>query len=458
MATVNLFFDTRATAEGEGIIKISVTHDRVKRLYTTGIKTTLDHWKDLPKKGERLDKRVKDETRLKLYADIYDQPNGFYRRAETIAEAMGATAPFDFDTFKEQFDSWGVEKKVETEKTDLIKTLSNKAKLLLEKGQISHGTNFGALGKSLERFCNSLTPAERKEYGLAIAKGLKQQSAALEFRHVTPDFLKHYEEYMMHEGKARQSPKSPPTGVSVTTVSIYCRALRTAFNEAIEAQIIDRENYPFSTPKEKNKYQIRGSENIKKALSRANIEAIKAYLPEPDSMEQRAHDIWLFSYFANGMNVADLCRLKYKDVSDKYIYYERIKTKTSNKKKPIVISVAIKDQMRQIMQRWANPNTNKNEYLFPFLTRQMDVKAQKQAIHQLIKMTNKYMKRIGEKLGIEADLNTYAARHSYATNLLRTGTPIGFIQAKLGHKSMSTTESYLAGFEQEQETEFERNL
>ena len=456
MATVNLFFDTRATAEGEGIIKISVTHDRKQRLYTTALKATPDEWQDFPKKGEKLDKRVKDENRLKRYADIYGQPNGFYRRAETIAEAMGVN--FDFDTFKERFDSWGVEKKVETEKTDLIKVLASKSESLLKKGQLSHGTNFGALKKSLERFCSSLTHAERKEYGLAIGKGLKQQPAPLEFKHVTPDFLKHYEEYMMHEGKARQSPKSPLMGVSVTTVSIYTRALRTAFNEAIEGQIIDRAAYPFSTPNEKTKYQIRGSENIKKALSRANIEAIKAYLPEPDSMEQRAHDIWLFSYFANGMNVADICRLKYKDLSDKYIYYERIKTKSSNRKKPLLISVSIKETMREIMQRWANPNTNKNEYLFPFLNRQMDVKAQKQAIHQLIKMTNKYMKRIGEKLEIGADLNTYSARHSFATTLQRTGSEIGFIQAKLGHKSSSTTEHYLAGFEPEHEAENERHL
>jgi len=84
----------------------------------------------------------------------------------------------------------------------------------------------------------------------------------------------------------------------------------------------------------------------------------------------------------------------------------------------------------------------------------MDANQQKQTIHQVIKMTNKYMKRIGEKLGIEGDLNTYAARHSFATTLQRTGAPISFIQGRLGHKKSTTTENYLAGFEPEQEAEY----
>lgn len=451
MTTVNLFFDTRATKDGLGVIKIIVTHNRAQRLYTTGIKTDAEQWKQLPKKGEKLDNRVKDETRLKLYADIYSTPNGFYRRAESIIEALGVN--FDFDTFKDLYDNWGIEKKVEAEKTDLLKALSAKSETLLKNGQVSHGTNFGALGKSLQRFIHTLTKSECKEYGLSVGNVRNPQPLKLEYRHVTPDFLKHYQEWMEHEGKAPQSPKSKPTGVSITTVSIYTRALRTLFNEAIEAGIVKQESYPFSTRKGSSKYSIPESENIKKALSRTDIDKIKSYVPEPDSMEQRAHDLWLFSYYGNGMNVADICRLKRSNLTADYLHFERTKTKVSNKK-PLIISVKLRDEMRQIMERHGHTDKNKNAYLFPFLVKCKDSKEEKQAIHQVIKMTNKYMKRIGEKLGIEGDLNTYAARHSFATTLQRTGAPISFIQGKLGHKKSTTTEIYLAGFEPEQESKF----
>ncbi|MEI7587126.1 tyrosine-type recombinase/integrase [Runella sp.] len=451
MTTVNLFFDTRATKDGLGVIKIIVTHNRAQRLYTTGIKTDAEQWKQLPKKGEKLDNRVKDETRLKLYADIYSTPNGFYRRAESIIEALGVN--FDFDTFKDLYDNWGIEKKVEAEKTDLLKALSAKSETLLKNGQVSHGTNFGALGKSLQRFIHTLTKSECKEYGLSVGNVRNPQPLKLEYRHVTPDFLKHYQEWMEHEGKAPQSPKSKPTGVSITTVSIYTRALRTLFNEAIEAGIVKQESYPFSTRKGSSKYSIPESENIKKALSRTDIDKIKSYVPEPDSMEQRAHDLWLLSYYGNGMNVADICRLKRSNLTADYLHFERTKTKVSNKK-PLIISVKLRDEMRQIMERHGHTDKNKNAYLFPFLVKCKDSKEEKQAIHQVIKMTNKYMKRIGEKLGIEGDLNTYAARHSFATTLQRTGAPISFIQGKLGHKKSTTTEIYLAGFEPEQESKF----
>jgi len=160
MATVNLYFDNRATAENEGVIKIVITHNREKRRYTTGIKISDDQWEKLPKKGEKLDGKIKDPNRIKLYNDIYGMPNGFYRRAESIIEKLGAN--FDFDTFKDFYDNWGIEKKVEAEKTDVLSTLSAKSETLLKNGQVSHGTNFGALGKSLQRFIHTLTKSECK--------------------------------------------------------------------------------------------------------------------------------------------------------------------------------------------------------------------------------------------------------------------------------------------------------
>lgn len=456
-ATVNLFFDQR---RGHNSIKFLVTFERKQRLYATGHTTDPDTWERLKKQAgkDKPDGKIKDEEFIQLWASLWNDPDKFDKKARLgivlvarqIVNQLGSN--FDFDTFKDLYDNWGKEKKVEADKVDLLKALSTKSETLLKNGQISHGTNFGALCKSLQRFVASLTKSECKEYGIGNAK--TRDLIALEYRHVTPDFLKHYEEWMLHEGKALQSPKSKPAGVSVTTVSIYTRALRTLYNEAIEAGIIERDSYPFSTRKGSVNYVIPESENIKKALSRIEIDNIKAYQPEPGSMEQRAHDLWLFSYYGNGMNVADICRLRRTNLTADYIHFERTKTKASNKKKPVIISVKISEVMRRIIDLWGNTDKNKNAYVFPFLNNGMDANQQKQTIHQVIKMTNKYMKRIGEKLGIEGDLNTYAARHSFATTLQRTGAPISFIQGRLGHKKSTTTETYLAGFEPEQEAEY----
>ena len=79
----------------------------------------------------------------------------------------------------------------------------------------------------------------------------------------------------------------------------------------------------------------------------------------------------------------------------------------------------------------------------------MTAETERKVIQQLTKTVNKYMKRIAEKLELTKDVTTYFARHSFATVLRNSGASTEFISEALGHSSMKTTQSYLAGFEQE---------
>lgn len=54
------------------------------------------------------------------------------------------------------------------------------------------------------------------------------------------------------------------------------------------------------------------------------------------------------------------------------------------------------------------------------------------------------LREAAEALGITQRVNPHAFRHSYATNLLRSGTDIRTIQDQLGHTSVETTEIYTA--------------
>ncbi|MDZ7604366.1 MAG: tyrosine-type recombinase/integrase [Cyclobacteriaceae bacterium] len=60
---------------------------------------------------------------------------------------------------------------------------------------------------------------------------------------------------------------------------------------------------------------------------------------------------------------------------------------------------------------------------------------------------NQHMKKIGEAIGFDKPLTTYAARHSFATVLKRSGASIELISESLGHQSLQTTEAYLDSFE-----------
>jgi integrase/recombinase XerD len=61
-------------------------------------------------------------------------------------------------------------------------------------------------------------------------------------------------------------------------------------------------------------------------------------------------------------------------------------------------------------------------------------------------------------LKIEQKVTTYAARHSFATRLLRKGASPYFIKECLGHSTFSVTENYLAEFGDEMKEQFARVL
>lgn len=448
MATVNIYLDSRKSIDGKGVLKILVSHNRTPRLYTTQITMLKTDYNKLKAYGSELDRRVKDLDLINLHNLLYAEKDnkkifvdGYVLRAKKIIKQLGVN--FNFDTFKDLFDNYDIEKVVI--KQDVISFLENKCITLKEKGQISHGIVFGLVGKSLSRFVQYL----KEEYPNKLTGYKKNKPYTLEFSHITSDFLNDWQDWLLIEGKASQKENGTPTGATITTVGIYSRTLRVAFNEAITQNLIDKSLYPFG----RDGFTIPKGRNIKKALSNAQLESIKNYQPEPFSTEQRSHDLWLFSYFGNGMNFEDMLRLTWGNIRETGIYFERNKTKGKSNE-DATIHVRINDTMRGVLERQATKRRKDTDLVFPFLNLKDTPERQKATIHQVIKVNNVWMNRIGEKLGIEEKLNTYEARHSFATKLMRSNAPLMMISQKLGHAQISTTENYLGSFEKETEDTF----
>jgi integrase/recombinase XerD len=131
------------------------------------------------------------------------------------------------------------------------------------------------------------------------------------FNEITVAYLNQYEQWLQNRD------------VSKTTIGIYIRALRTIFNEAIEEGIIKREKcYPFG----RRRYRIPASKNIKKALDLSDVSKIYYYECKSGiEGEQKAKDFWLFSYFGNRMNTKDIAYLKWKNLREDYLVFERVK-------------------------------------------------------------------------------------------------------------------------------------
>ena len=254
-------------------------------------------------------------------------------------------------------------------------------------------------------------------------------------------FLKNFEKWMVSRNR------------SLTTVSIYLRTLRAIYNLIIEENRITNIKSPFG----KKKYQIPAPRNIKKSLNIKEIQLLYQYQPKQGSTEQKYRDLWFFSYLCNGMNMKDICLLQHKNIQGNHIYFYRNKTINSIRdNKPI--DVVIIDEIREIIERWGTNTDNPEDYIFPFVTRDMDAKKIMTTVKQVTKMTNKYIRIIASKVGIDKPISTYWARHSFATVLMRSNVGTEFIREQLGHKSLSTTENYLGSFEDDAKREIANKL
>lgn len=163
---------------------------------------------------------------------------------------------------------------------------------------------------------------------------------------------------------------------------------------------------------------------------------------------ERYRDLWFFMYLCNGINVADLIKLKYKNIVDGEICFVRQKTELTTKTRKEIRAI-ITPKIQAIIDKWGTPNCQADNYIFPYLTGVEDAEKKKNLTKDLTKRINKRMKVIGEALGIDG-ISTYTARHSYATVLKRSGANIAYISESLGHNDLKTTESYLASFEKEE--------
>jgi len=339
--------------------------------------------------------------------------------------------------------------RIESKANDLIKemtTFSFEAFARFQKiGKAEANNVFWGYQAYIDRLLKEdrIGTAESYTYSLKSLRDYLEKEK-LFYHEVTPMFLEAYRKWMIRNGKSN------------TTIGIYLRCLRSIFNEAIQAGTVKPDLYPFG----RRRFEIPGSQNIKKAISLEEIGKIMNYPVLKGSSEQRARDYWIFSYLGNGINVKDLARLKYKNVDfeNETITFFRSKTErtTISRQKPI--SIVLLPEIKDIISRWGNDSRNPKNYLFPILNKEMTPLQEHARIRQTVKDINKYIDRIARDLGITKKVTTYTARHSFSTILKRSGASIEFISESLGHSDIKTTENYLDSFEDSVKKEFAKKL
>lgn len=386
--TVALIQDTRkANMSGTYPVKIRVTFQRVRRYYSTGKTMTPDEWGKLPAAKSR----QSSEIRRDLTAS--------FELVKAGVQSLTDRGDFTF----------------------------NNLDLLL--GRAVHG----ALNDAFRAKIEALQEAERIGSMLAYKDTLRVveefAGSGIDFRTITPDWLRRFERHLL-ETK------------NLTTVGIHCRNIRAILNEARRAGIIKESQYPFG----RGRYEIKVGVSHKKALTLAQIGQVVRYTDGNETTE-KYRDLWFFIYLCNGINVADLVQLKFRNIIDGEICFIRQKTQRTTAAMR-EIRATLTPEMQAIIDRWGNPPEPDN-FIFPYLNGSEDAMRRKAITTDLTRRINRRMKLIGEAVGIDG-ISTYTARHSFATVLKRSGANIAFISESLGHNDLKTTEHYLASFEKEE--------
>ncbi len=237
-------------------------------------------------------------------------------------------------------------------------------------------------------------------------------------------------------------------GVSEVSMSVHFRTFRALYNRAVVEDFAKKECDPFLDFKV-SKFNTKTQ---KRAIKKEDIVRIALLTVEKGTRLYNSQNAFLFSYYCSGINISDIIELEWTDISlDSLMEYERNKTLQKQR-------VQLLPPAKEILSYYQKYSTG--DYIFPYLD-----KAKHKTVAQINNRVKKITKQINEDLktlatmaGIETNLTTYVARHTFATVLKRSGVDISKISELLGHDSEKTTKIYLGDFENEELYEATLNL
>lgn len=271
------------------------------------------------------------------------------------------------------------------------------------------------------------TQIERKQelekIGMAAAYKSTRSSLAKFINHsdvrmseVDLGFVRRYEDFLCSNG------------VAANTISYYLRNLRSLYNQAIVDGYRPHGEYPFANA------QTRPAKTLKRALSRNDMRALADLQLESEPELEFARDLYLFSFYAQGMAFVDVVLLKKVNIYNGVLTYSRHKSKQ-------LIRVAITPQLQSLIDKYKT----ENEYVFPIITD--DYSSGYKQYRLALGRINRHLKKIAVMVNIKVPLTTYTARHTWATLARDCGAPVSVISAGLGHTSEEMTRIYLKEFD-----------
>jgi len=359
MATYSIMLDPKHPAKKDGtkIVVLRITNNRTRHYINLGLTVKPENWQDPPGRFKKFHNPLN-------YKELnYHLTEYLANTEKLLSELQLKNIPFSLDHFKTLLFG-------PTDVPNVNEFFDSTIETMKGKNEIGNSLVYKHAKNALTRF------TDREN---------------LSFQEITPSLLEALESHLIKEG------------CSGNTIHNYMRTIRALYNRAIESGFANQEIFPFY-----NKYTRKGyrfsrlqKATTKRALSLDELEKLNAYQPKPLSQEEDAKLLFMFSYFTWGMNMVDILKLKWdKNIQENQIVYSRTKTRhTKNLQVPIL------PPTREILNHFRNYTTGNS--VFPFIDENLkDPIAENTRVRTVVRETNRVLKEIGKKLGINTPLST----------------------------------------------------
>ena len=401
MASIDvILYTSKVLKNGEHPIMVRLIKDRKPKYISTGVGCSKDLWdskKNLPLKKHPLSK----ELIIKI------------EKTKTDAKRL----LMKFEDEEADFSSEEFTKKLknQTKKTTVYQFLEIVIAELLKADKVGNANVYKSLRDVLLRFRN------RKDFSFSELDG---------------SFLRKFEQDLRERGLKENS------------MSVHFRTLRALYNRAVAEDYTRKESNPF----QEFKVSKFNTKTKKRAIKKEGILKIASLNIEKGTRLYDSQNVFLYSYYCSGINISDMIELQWNDIiNNEYMDYERNKTHQRQLVKLLPPAIDILAYYRKF---------SLGDYVFPFLDKTKHITAVqiKNRIKKINKQINEDLKTIAEMVGLNINLTTYVARHTFATVLKLSGVGTPKIKDLLGHGQEKLTQIYLDEFGDEELYEATLNL
>lgn len=284
----------------------------------------------------------------------------------------------------------------------------------LKEGIVAHAEGLGELFKfSAEHTCRSILHSLEEFANIEL----------LTFKDLTAGFFLGFEHYLWASGCSRN------------TSACYFRALRAICKGA------ERQGMVKDAKKLFCEVFMGYEETKKRALSIEQLRMVaSADLEEPSLV--MARDLFILSYYLRGIPFIDLAYLRKTDIHDNVLCYRRSKTGR-------MLTITLEPWMWEIIERYSCDDSD-SPYLLRIIRQPGSILEERRQYESALRLYNKHLYRLSERLGLGVRLTSYVARHTWATLAYNEDIPVAKISAGLSHASEEITHTYLRSFSDEQ--------